>query len=70
MPLKLPVTALVRNESRIWPPTTGLAFSPIYAALAVIPGSPEISLIGSVTGTPGGFPGTLTNASLMLIDAR
>ena len=52
------------------PATTGLAFSPMYASLAVIPGSASISLMGWVAAIPGNMPGTLTNASLALIEAR
>ena len=69
-PSKLPVRELVRKESRIRPATTGLAFSPMYASLAVIPGRASISLIGRVEAIPGSMPGTLTNASLALIEAR
>ena len=54
----------------MWPATTGLAFSPMYASLAVIPGSASISLMGWVAGAPGNLPGTLTKASLALVAAR
>jgi len=52
------------------PCTTGLAFSPMYASLAVIPGRAAISLIGWVTDIPGTIPGTLTKASLALVETR
>ena len=52
------------------PWTTGLAFSPIYASLAVIPGRASISLMGRVAVIPGSRPGTLTAASLALVATR
>jgi hypothetical protein len=69
-PSKLPVRACVGKESRIRPCTTGSAFSPIYASLAVIPGRASISLMGWVTAIPGSWPGTLTAASLALVETR
>ena len=46
------------------------AASPMYAAPEVTPGSREISVIGYATGAPGSVPGTLTSASLALLDVR
>ena len=52
------------------PATTGSASSPMYASLAVIPGWAAISLMGWVRDIPGTVPGTLTKASLALIEVR
>ncbi len=54
----------------MWPWTTGSAASPRYAALAVIPGNREISVIGRMGAMPGNVPGTFTNASLALLAVR
>jgi hypothetical protein len=70
LPAKLPVRLSVRNESSMRPWTTGRAASPRYPALASMPGSRDISVSGRAAGIPGSTPGTLTNASLALIDVR
>ena len=42
----------------------------MYAACETTPGNEEISVTGRVAGMPGRFPGTLTKASLALMEAR